>query len=139
MKKQLLYFVVSLIVVICGFIYFVSPLKKIDISTDINKNTSSKYLKLSSINIGKKWDVMYILKPYDYDFEKFNINMDYASKNDIVNQSSVDLTCTVIFTLNGKLVSYSFVNRSYFDFAKADRNKYFKKDVLILIKRPQRR
>lgn len=139
MKKQLLYFVVSLIVVICGFIYFVSPLKKIDISTDINKNTSSKYLKLSSINIGKKWDVMYILKPYDHDFEKFNINMDYASKNDIVNQSSVDLTCTVIFALNGKLVSYSFVNRSYFDFAKADRNKYFKKDVLILIKRPQRR
>ena len=130
MKKQLLYFVVSLIVVLCGLVYFASPHNKIDFSTD--KNINRKYLILSSINIDKKWDVMYILKPYDHNVEKFNIKMDYASKKDIVNQSSVDQTCTIIFTLNGKLVSYSFVSRSYFDFTKANRYKYFKKDVVIL-------
>ena len=89
--------------------------------------TIEKYLDLS---INKGWDSLYIVEPYR-NIDDLKIDMDFISEGDIKSHIDFDNICTIIFANKGKLVAYSFVNRSVFDFAEATKAEYCKKETIV--------
>ena len=132
MKRLLGICMFVLAFIVGGIVWRTYSNKKIDLTNEISNGISGKSLLLNSLNIGKEWDTMYIIDPYDCEIDSLNISIDDVSKNDIIRHSKLDTECTVMLTSDNKLTVYAFIKRNVFDFSKTPKKVYHKHEVINL-------
>ena len=98
--------------------------KEVDLSKEIYSVVNDNRICL------KGWDSLYIVEPYR-NIDDLKIDMDFISEGDIKSHMDFDNICTIIFANKGKLVAYSFVDRSVFDFAEATKVEYGRKETIV--------
>lgn len=132
MKRTLGICIFVLAIIVGGIVWRTYSNKEIDLTNEISNGISGKSLSLNSLNIGKEWDTMYIIDPYDCEIDSLNISIDDVSKNDIIRHSMFDAECTLLLTLDNKLTAYAFMKRNVFDFSKTPKKVYHKHEVINL-------
>ena len=132
MKRTLGICIFVLEITVGGIVWRKYSNKEIDLTNEISNGISGKSLSLNSLNIGKEWDTMYIIDPYDCEIDSLNISIDDVSKNDIIRHSMFDAECTLLLTLDNKLTAYAFIKRNVFDFSKTPKKVYHKHEVINL-------
>ena len=134
MKKIIITCACILAVVAGCVVWWLSSSREIELTNEITNCISSEKLMLSSLNVGKEWDTMYIIDPYDRDIESLHISIDNTSRREIIRHSVVEGECTMVFVLENKLTAYCFVGRKIFDLTKAEKKVYNRKEIIKLQK-----
>lgn len=104
--------------------------KEVDLSKEIYSVVNDNRICLKDLSINKGWDSLYIVEPYR-NIDDLKIDIDFISEGDIKSHMDFDNICTIIFANKGKLVAYSFVDRSVFDFAEATKVEYGRKETIV--------
>lgn len=103
---------------------------EVDVSESLKRDYSAGSLCLKNLSVGKDWNRMLILGPYD-DVDRYELEVSRADRNGIKSFSMFDTYCIIVFLQGNEAVAYAPVSRDIFDFAPIE-GKFYDKDYVFI-------